>query len=79
MKNSSGEFEFEYDACADVLYGHRVPYPLGIAEEVEDGILLYRQPVSGVLQGFTIINYKRQREAGYLNQVKEIADLDLPI
>ena len=58
--------QYEYDEFADVLYASYGVPKSAISEEPFDGIIIRRDPATYEIIGFTILNYRRQKEQGYL-------------
>jgi uncharacterized protein YuzE len=69
---------FKYDEKSDVLYASIGEKKPGISEEPEDGILIRRALGTREIIGFTIINYKRQKERGFLKNIPFFENIIIP-
>lgn len=69
---------FKYDEHSDVLYAFKGKPRPNVAEEPSDGILILRDIKSREIIGFMIINYKRQKQAGYLSDIPHFGSVEIP-
>lgn len=72
------ELNFDYDENADVLYAHYGEPRDGYCTEHKDGILIRHCAKTNVIIGFTIINYSKQREAGYTKSIPHFEGVEIP-
>ena len=78
MDASDKHIGFIYDSQADVLYAYiGTPRP-ATSDEIEEDILIRRDPSTGEVFGFTIINYKRRKDSGKLHRIPHFEDVELP-
>lgn len=70
--------QFRYDEEADVLYASIGEPRLAVSEEPFDGILIRRDPETGEVIGFTIINYRRQKRDGFLKRIPHFEEVEIP-
>jgi len=70
--------KFEYDETSDVLYAFKGEPRPNYAEELSDGILVLRDLRSKKVIGFMILNYKRQKKDGYLEEIPHFPGIQIP-
>lgn len=70
--------KLRYDNVADVLYGFLGdPRPTSISEP-EEGVFIRFDTITGQAVGFVIVDFRRQREAGFLTSIPFFPNLAIP-
>lgn len=66
MSNKDNKTSFVYDQEADLLTIHYIPPYIGQeTEEVEDGIVAYMNPDSGVVEGLQIMGFRERFSSNF--------------
>lgn len=69
---------YTYDEVADVLYSFVGERGNCISSQVASGIYIHRNPKSGEIKGFTIVDYKKRKKDGMIGKIPHFPDVKIP-
>ncbi len=76
-KKIKGILKFDYDSEADVLYSFINKARKAINEDMDNGIIIRKDPRSHKLVGFTIIDFKKRLGRGIIRKIPGFENVDL--
>ena len=70
---------FDYDYEGDILYANVGEPRRTVAEELGNGIAIKHDPETGVIFGFTVIDYMKRINRNMISSIPHFENVKLPI
>lgn len=72
------QITYKYDEVADVLYSFIGKRGNCISTQVASGIYIHRNPKTGEIKGFTIVDYRKRKKDGMTKNIPYFPNLEIP-